>query len=54
MSYYTAGRDHVGHRRVDPLRLEWRGEVAYLIAHCHRRRDQRVFRVDRIRELQKQ
>lgn len=49
--YYTAGRDHVSERRVDPLRLEWRGEVAYLIAYCHLRQAQRVFRVDRIEAL---
>ncbi|HEY77206.1 MAG TPA: WYL domain-containing protein [Thermoflexia bacterium] len=51
IEYYTAGRDHVTRRRVDPLRLEWRGEVAYLIAYCHLRGDQRVFRVDRIQRL---
>lgn len=51
MRYYTAGRDHEMTRRVDPLRLEWRGQVAYLIAHCHLRRQERIFRVDRIAEL---
>jgi hypothetical protein len=51
LRYYTAGRDHVTRRRVDPLRLEWRGEVAYLIAYCHLRQAQRVFRVDRIEAL---
>jgi hypothetical protein len=51
--YYTAGRDHVTERRVDPLRLEWRGEVAYLIAYCHLRQAQRVFRVDRIETLRR-
>lgn len=49
--YYTAGRDHETTRRVDPLRLEWRGRAAYLIAHCHLRGEQRIFRVDRIAEL---
>jgi hypothetical protein len=48
IEYYTAGRAHRTTRRVDPLRLEWRGDVAYLIAYCHLRRDERVFRVDRI------
>jgi hypothetical protein len=52
MRYYTAGREHEMTRRVDPLRLEWRGEVAYLVAHCHLRGEQRVFRVDRIAELE--
>ena len=53
LRYYTAGRDHVTERRVDPLRLEWRGEVAYLIAYCHLRQAQRVFRVDRIKVLKR-
>ncbi len=48
IDYYTAGRAHHTTRRVDPLRLEWRGEVAYLVAYCHLREDERVFRVDRI------
>ncbi|MGC9395651.1 MAG: helix-turn-helix transcriptional regulator [Anaerolineae bacterium] len=46
--YYTAGRDHVTRRRIDPLRLEWHGDVVYLIAYCHLRQDQRVFRVERM------
>ncbi len=50
-TYYTAGRADVTRRRVDPLRLEWHGEVAYLIGYCHLRQAQRVFRVDRIQEL---
>jgi predicted DNA-binding transcriptional regulator YafY len=49
--YYTAGRDHVTQRHVDPLRLEWRGDVAYVIAYCHLRQAQRVFRVERIEAL---
>ena len=49
--YYTAGRDHTTRRRIDPLRLEWRGDVVYLIAYCHLRRDQRIFRVDRIERI---
>jgi len=53
MHYYTAGRDHETRRRVDPLRLEWRGRAVYLIAYCHLRGEQRVFRVDRIVEIVK-
>jgi hypothetical protein len=48
IEYYTAGRVHRTTRRVEPLRLEWHGDVVYLIAYCHLRGDQRVFRVDRI------
>jgi hypothetical protein len=52
IDYYTAGRAHRTTRRVDPLRIEWRGEVAYLIAHCYLKDDQRVFRVDRIERVE--
>jgi len=52
IEYYTAGRAHRSTRRVEPLRLEWRGDVAYLVAYCHLRGDQRVFRVDRIRRIE--
>jgi len=49
MDYYTAGREELTHRVVEPLRLEERGGVAYLVAFCHRAQAERVFRVDRIR-----
>ena len=49
--YYTASRDHTSTRRITPLRLEWRGETAYCVAHCHLRGAERVFRVDRIGEI---
>ncbi|MDY6876461.1 MAG: WYL domain-containing protein [Chloroflexota bacterium] len=52
IEYYTAGRAHHTTRRVEPLRLEWRGDVVYLIAYCHLRQDQRVFRVDRIGRIE--
>ena len=51
IDYYTAGRAHQTTRHVNPLRLEWRGDVVYLIAYCHLREDQRVFRVDRIERM---
>jgi proteasome accessory factor C len=46
--YYTAGRDDVTHRTVDPMRLllvEGRG---YLEAWCRRARAVRLFRLDRV------
>jgi hypothetical protein len=52
ITYYTAGRDHTGRRRITPLRLEWRGETAYCVAHCHLRGAERVFRVDRIQDIE--
>lgn len=50
--YYTAGRDEVTHRLVEPYRLERRctrrGDELYLVAFCHRAQAERVFRLDRI------
>jgi hypothetical protein len=52
MDYYTAGRDALTHRVVEPHRLEYRGAVAYLVGFCRRAQAERVFRVDRIRALE--
>jgi hypothetical protein len=51
MDYYTAGRDVITHRVVEPYRLEWRGpgrgagehggrgemehSIPYLVGFCH-------------------
>jgi len=51
MAYYTAGRNELTHRIVEPLRLEERGGVFYLVAYCRLRREERTFRVDRIAEI---
>ncbi|HID86879.1 MAG TPA: WYL domain-containing protein [Anaerolineae bacterium] len=50
ITYITAGRGERTHRVVEPYRIEWRGSVPYLIAHCRLRGEERVFRVDRIEE----
>jgi hypothetical protein len=52
IEYYTAGRGELTRRTVEPLRLEDRDGVAYLVAYCRLRQDERVFRVDRIRSAQ--
>ena len=39
----------LSHRTVDPLRLEERRGVRYLVAYCHLRHAERLFRLDRIR-----
>jgi len=36
MSYYTAGQQELTHRVVEPLRLEYRRDIPYLVAFCHR------------------
>ena len=48
LTYWTAGRGELTRRRVDPYRLETRDRVTYLVAYCHLRRAERVFRLDRI------
>jgi hypothetical protein len=53
MDYYTAGRDVLTHRVVEPYRLEQRGQVRYLVGFCHRAQAERVFRLDRIYSIVK-
>ena len=52
MAYWTGGRGVLTRRIVEPYRIEWRGDVPYLVAYCHLREDERVFRLDRIRECE--
>ncbi len=49
--YYTASRDAVTERTVDPLRLLVTDGQTYLEAYCHRVSAIRHFRVDRIEEV---
>lgn len=48
---YLNARGERERRPVDPLRLESRDDVWYLRGWCHKRRDVRNFRVDRMAEL---
>jgi proteasome accessory factor C len=48
MQYYTASRDTVTERTVDPLRILVTDGHAYLEAYCHLARAIRHFRIDRI------
>ena len=48
MTYYTATRDEVSDRVVDPMRVLVVGGRAYLEAWCRRAEAVRLFRVDRI------
>ncbi len=48
LTYYSPAYDQTTNRIVEPLRLEWRGDIPYLIAYCRLRQDERVFRVERI------
>ncbi|MBI4607961.1 MAG: WYL domain-containing transcriptional regulator [Candidatus Rokubacteria bacterium] len=51
MRYYSASRNTTTRREVDPYRLWYAGGALYLIAYDHRRREVRLFAVDRIRSL---
>jgi hypothetical protein len=52
LHYYTAGTDTLTRRVVEPYRLEWRGDTPYLVGFCHRAQAERVFRLDRIQEIE--
>ena len=49
--YYTIGRDTETRRQADPYFLVYHGGMWYLLAHCHLRREVRVFKVSRISKL---
>ena len=51
LRYFSASRNRTTRREVDPYRLWYAGGGLYLIAHCHLRRDVRLFAVERIRSL---
>jgi proteasome accessory factor C len=46
--HYSAGKGQVTRRTVQPLGLQLRGGVWYLVAHCTERDEPRAFRVSRI------
>jgi len=41
LTYWSAGRNARTNRQVEPQRLEWRGQIAYLIAYCHQAKAER-------------
>ena len=53
LDYYTYGRDDLTTRRVDPARVFSDHGNWYLHGFCHRAEDERVFRVDRIRDVRR-
>lgn len=52
LDYYSYGRDELTGRDVDPLRVFAEGGQWYLHGYCHLSEDERVFRIDRIRDLE--
>jgi predicted DNA-binding transcriptional regulator YafY len=51
LRYLSASSGKTGRREVDPYHLWYAAGGLYLIAHCHRREDIRMFAVERIRSL---
>lgn len=52
LDYLVASRDELTVRDVDPMRLFAQDGHWYLEAYCHRARDVRLFRLDRIESLE--
>lgn len=48
LRYWSAARDEITERQVEPHYVEWHGDRAYLVAYCHLRQGERTFRLDRI------
>ncbi len=51
VDYWSAGRDDLTTRRIDPEVVFFATGEWYVGAYCHRARDERMFRVDRIRAV---
>jgi proteasome accessory factor C len=51
IDYWSAGRDELTTRVVDPQLVFYAAGEWYLGAYCHRARDDRMFRIDRIRAM---
>jgi proteasome accessory factor C len=52
IEYWSAGRDEITSRRIDPEVVFFATGEWYVGAYCHRAHDQRMFRVDRIRSVE--
>lgn len=48
ITYHTSGREKPETRHVTPLMIEHANGHDYLLAYCHIRRDNRIFRLDRL------
>jgi proteasome accessory factor C len=51
IDYWSAGRDEMTTRQIDPALAFFAMGEWYVNAYCHRANDERMFRVDRIRAL---
>jgi len=53
MRYYSMSRDEETRRQVDPYHLTVYEGGFYLVGYCHLRKTERIFSVERIRELKR-
>lgn len=51
VEYYTLSRDKTSKRLLDPYHLIYKNGAWYLIAYCHWRKSIKIFRVDRIKNI---
>ena len=51
MRYYSMSRDEENRRQVDPYHLTVFDGGFYLVGYCHLRKTERIFAIERIREL---
>ena len=51
INYYTIGRDSKEKRNVNPYGLMFRQGIWYLIGYDHLRKEERIFRIERIQSL---
>jgi len=51
ITYYSYGRDSTGSRIVDPWSIHSEGGLWYLQGWCHSNNAERIFRIDRIRDV---
>ena len=49
--YFTMSRGKASRRQVSPYKIWFYDETFYLIGYCHRRRDVRIFALDRIHDI---
>jgi len=52
ITYYSISNDEITKRNLDPFHLMFRGGFWYLIAFCHLRNEIKMFRIDRIRDIE--
>ena len=52
VSYYSMSSNQTTERKLDPYNLFFNNGAPYLYAYCHLREEKRIFRIDRIKELQ--